>query len=196
MDDNVIKNPNRTKPQKVNKSTYVPEWQKLGYEPANLSDKSKDFVMYQKQDKLKREKIAYSPVGIAPIQEYAPIQPPKAIKQNMEYDEDLPSLYMEEESSRPISWEETPSPPVNEDVIDDSDTSTSDDVENQNSLENIKDGFYSIFIKETLIFSSESLSEIKKAIESMITNSELDITVEDIMVFKKLSLKVGVLVTE
>lgn len=208
-DDKIIRNPNRFREQKPTISKYVPEWQKYGLEPIVSKVNPEDFNMQQRRPRPDDTDEDRVPVEMAPIPEYVPIQPPNTVR---EKPQDLPpetsphkvsvgvhknwfEIHSGTETNDEVLYDEIPSPPEMSDeqfeVSDDVPTESSDEP----TLADVEPTHYALFVKGALIYSSQLIGEIEKIIEEILFDQESlgNLTLDDIVLVKRIPLKVGVL---
>lgn len=212
-DDKVRKNPNRRVPGPVVKSNYVPEWQRYGYEPIGFQVGTDDFNMHQKRTRQEDpEQQNGSPTDMAPIPEYIPIQPPNTMRDRAtNAPESAPKkvsvgthknwfeAHIDPQATDPILYEEIPDPPEVEELEVEDEMPEQQEQQEQNEhqdLSDIEPGYYAIFVKGDLIYSSQSSTDIEKVIEDILFDQQEtanSVTLDDIILVKRISLKVGVL---
>lgn len=209
MANDIIKNKNRVIGKiPVQKSKYVPEWQRLGKEPviyeANPSDAM--FLNNKKRAPVKTQSpgTTFAPktkqqIQMAPGQEHAPVQPPKTRKPQVI---EGPPQQTKVSSGQNTNWfgshEDNPNEDISYDEIQTPpDFEVSEEDESVESDEQIlKPGEYGVLVKDTFVLKTHSLSDAEAMVEKILFD-ELPafskVTIDDIILIRRLSLKVGVL---
>lgn len=218
MPDDVIKNPNR-KPENstvVRHSKYVPEWQRLGKEPMIYEANPSDAMFLGNNNKKRSPKVPPPAQPTkpqqAPGQEHAFVQPPKTKRPAAETQPPQQTKVsvgqngnwfdVEEEKQEPIAYEEIPDPPgqpafeVSEEETEDA---PQEKVEESEDSEKLLPGEYGVLIKDVLIAKTSSLSKAEGVIDKILfeqLEQFADVTFDDIMLIRRLPLKMGVLAVD
>ena len=180
--DEFIKNPNRKYSGLQQSNKYTPEYLRLGREPIVLKPEknlAKDLKGLKKAPGTKSASDTIPYVG----------------QQNW-YDIHLNKIEDEEKAgTEEIFAEDVPDVP---DVPDDlQETSEEKTILNQSSnLEDLSPGEYCLVVKGSVIASSDSKEGLEAILESLIFDNESEFDVNEIILLKRLPLKIGVLVLE
>lgn len=208
MSDDVIKNPNRKLGQPVVRSSkYIPEWQRLGKEPMIYETNPNDVMVLGGKKKTPMKTSNLKPSTQAPGQEHAPVLPPKTKRPETEIQPPQQAKVsigqngnwfdVEEDKQPPIAYDEIPDPPKSDfEVSDEESDEESEEDDKSDSTEMLKPGEYGILVKNTFVAKTSSLSEAEVILEKILFD-ELPafskVTMDDIMLIHRLTLKVGVL---
>lgn len=200
-DNKIIKNPKRNveateRPPRP--ARHIPEWVKYGKEPNIFDVSNKDFVVEKGRKQRGRNS---SIVHQAPYPEHAPVQPPitnkinagrRPLQPQTKLSVGANSNWFEQQDSdgnEPIMYDEIPNPPDDGIEVEDS----SDYKEERSELEPNE---YGIFIKGVLVAWAFTSKEVEALMEKFIFDTNNEISVEDLIVLKRVEIKVGVLTVE
>lgn len=220
MPDDVIKNPNRKPEQSttVRSSKYVPEWQRLGKEPMIYEANPSDAMFLGNNNKKRSQKVPPpaqpskpAQVQQAPGQEHAFVQPPKTKRPVAEVQPPQQAKVSvgqngnwfdaEEERQEPIPYEDVPDPPGQPafEVSEEDEPEEAAPVEKAEDSEKLAPGEYGILVKDVLIAKTPSLSKAEGIIDKILfeqIEQFSDVTFDDVMLIRRLPLKVGVLAVD
>lgn len=209
MSNNFFKNPNRKRTSETKHSKYVPEWMRLGKESQlyennpndALSSKGRKRILVQPQQDHKNqethllvkgvsEKTAPSTINQKNKVENLPQKTNVAIGQNKNWFEGT-SEEEEKLGSEKIDYDSIAMP--HESSVEDEEDVISNE-EHESGV--IQPGEYGVVVQGAVIFQSFVLSEAEAMIERILFDQLPEfskIGVNDIVLIKRLPLKVGVL---
>lgn len=201
MSNNFFKNPNRKPSSAAKHSKYVPEWIRLGKEPHYyennpndaLLSKGRKRTLVQPQQGYKNQETHLVVKGTSE-KTSLPKKTNVAVGQNKNWFEGTPE---EEEKvgSEKINYDSIAVPnDSHSDHLEDEEDVVSD--EEHNEPNGIQPGEYGVIVQGVIIFQTSILSEAEAMIERILFDQLPEfskIGVNDIVLIKRLPLKVGVL---
>lgn len=181
----IIKNPLRIQHQPQKQSSYVPEWVKLNKEPI-ISDKA--IQPMPRSDKIQHnQKTGMGPVPSAKTTSKTSFSTSETVPMPFDHDKDI----MYSEIDVPDSLVDLANPfnlPNEYESIDDQ-----DDSEGNESSE-LLPGEYVVLMRGKQVHRGMELSVVEEVVENLLFKETC--TLEDIMVLRRIKLKIGVLAVE
>ncbi len=220
MSDKVIKNPNREKKHQERPTKYIPNWMQMGIDPV-VHDVSNDFKIAAMKKKPK-----LSPVPVAEHIPVQPPLTQVAISSQKDSNQipnqtrvnvGLNKNWFEDSSSNEeILFDEIPDPPLPEsdsfvdDALPEFDVP---DLESEDASgleledfgngtednEQVQPGEYCLLVRGNLVAKSLFKEEVEEIIEKILFDQAYgltNVTIEDIVLMKRIPLRVGILAME
>ncbi|HLG28321.1 MAG TPA: hypothetical protein VI423_11090 [Paenisporosarcina sp.] len=197
--DKVIKNPGR-KVGPVERQVYVPEWVRLGREPIVQETNPRDFTMVGSKKNPPQRSLSTLSEAQAPIQlpnkamAHVVSTPPQQTKVTVGMSKNWFDASDNHEVTDEILYDEVPDPPI-EAEVDDQDKPS----EHLQLIGGIEAGSYGIIVRGVLAAKADSAKEAEAIVESILFDGLPNfsgVLLEDIIVMKRIPLKVGVLTVE
>ena len=185
MADDVIKNPAR-KTSHATREPYTPEYVRLGRDPVVNEVNKGDFMIGRKAKKRYSLTETSEPSSMGPL--------PRSQSETKKTDEAV-RWFDESEDNADIPYDEIELPPEVKNLAEDEVQETD---EEDVSLNGMLPGEYCVFVCGALISSCMTREEAELLIQQVLCEDydSHEVTINDIMLLKRLPIKVGVLSVE
>lgn len=175
MSSDVIKNPNRKKEITVKKSKHIPEWMRLGKEPIVYETNPTDAMFLGNKKGVTMKPVPKNKVEII-TKDIPPQQGKVSVGQNNNWFDPE-----EKKAAEEILFDEVPDLPESEE---------------DSSQQILEPGQYGVLVKDTFVLKTFILAEAEDIIEKILFDQLPQfskVSIDDILLIRRLSLKVGVL---